>query len=172
MVENMKKTTIYRLLVTLNYLIFAVALTLVWVFDTRFGISIWWFPMLLWAISISLFIKFALFRSENFLWFALYLLLTGGYFFLSVALSYPSGLWPIYVLIPCLVSAFMASAYKSLWHLCLTIAFLFLGAPLFLISFGLLKVWWFLIVYATSLVFGFFCINFVYNLVRGVYGKI
>lgn len=168
----MKKTTIYRLLVTLNFLIFAVAFALVWAYDSRFGISTLWFPMLLWTISVSLSIKFMLFRSENFLWFALYLLLTGVYFLLSNVLNLSSSLWPTYVLIPFLVSAFMASAYRSLWHTCLSIAFLFLGAPLFLISFGLLNVWCFLIVYATSLVFGFFCINFVYNLLRGVYGKV
>lgn len=172
MVEKMKKITIYRVLTILNLLVFLCVLLLSWFINKPSSIDNVWFPALLLVVSSSLFIKYAVFRSGNILWFALVLFGISLFYIGSNLTRINSGFWPMYFLIPSVVSFLLAVAGKSLWQMCLAIGFLFIGTPLFLISFSLVRVWLFVIIYPVCLVVGLVVINFVFNFWRGVYGKI
>lgn len=168
----MKKTTIYKILVLINYLIFICVGLLMWQIKKPIALKSGWFAMSLIFVGLNLFIKFAIFGSDNIIWFALVLIVMGVYNTVGIYFNLTTKLWPVYVVLPCLVSFSLAVIFKSLWQLCLGISFLFLGAPLFLASFSLMPIWCFIIVYVACLTLGVFCINFVFNLVRGVYGKV
>lgn len=168
----MKKTTIYKILILINYLVFIGVIIVALQTAKPLPLKDSWFAMALVFVGINLLIKFAVFGSDNIIWFALVLISLGVFNYLGIWLNLTNRLWPVYVVLPCVVSFFLAVAFKSLWQLCLGISFLFLGAPLFLVSFSLIPVWCFLIVYVVCLILGVCCINFVFNLVRGVYGKV
>lgn len=160
------------MLTILNLLIFSCVLLASLLLNKPSTIDNVWFPALLLVVSSSLFIKYAVFRSGNILWFAL-VLFGISLFYIGANLTHLNGaFWPIYLLIPSLVSLLLAIVGKSLWQMCLAIGFLFVGTPLFLISFSVIGVWLFLIIYPVCLAVGMVVINFVFNFWRGVYGKI
>lgn len=166
----MRKITIYKLLTVINFLVFGAVLVTTHFVGNNF--SNMWFPSLMFAVSMSLFIKYAVFKSGNTLWFALVLFGIAMYYTASVLIKLDPRLWPNYAVIPSLVSLMLAICGKSLWQMCLFVGLLFLSAPLYLISFSLISVWLFVVIYVASVVLGAVAINFIFNLWRGVYGKI
>ena len=123
-----------------------------------------WFPFFLFCVSMSLFAKFFLLKSDSLLWFALILL-----FFCAIMLIVEltqvdmSQFWPCFIVVVGIASAIVGVAYDDLMQICLSVVFVFIGAPIFLISCNILGVWWFVLAYIVSLVVGFFSVNFVFN---------
>ena len=170
--SKMKKTTIYRLTTTSSF----VSLIIFWILILKnivnLSFNVIWFPSLLLYISFALFLKYALFRSDNILWFAIYLTFVATFNYVSVVFIKNNAYYPMYILFGAVDSLILTIIFKSLWQICLAIMLIFIGMPLFLISFSIIGIWWFLLIYAVCLVVGGLCVNFVYNFVESRYGKV
>lgn len=168
--RKMKKTTIYRTLVVIDYLILGLVLLLMWQIGKPLSLKSGWFAVLIAAVSVGLYIKFFVFKSDNILWFAMYLMLVAVFNAVVSVGVVQTSLWPTYVCFGFVVSFILSIIYKSLWQACLAIMLFFIGAPLYLISLNLVSAWVFAIIYVASTGVGVAICNFVLDCVRSNYG--
>jgi hypothetical protein len=122
-----------------------------------------WYIIVIVFYSIMLYFKYALFGSDNVLWFAITLTFFAGYIFMFNWGIFDIKLTPIISLIPAISSLVLFVIYKNELHLNLLILLLITGLPGFLISYKILSFWWFVVVEIFANILALLLINLIHS---------
>ncbi len=159
----MKKVRLYNFINLVITLLFGVTLTLQGVLKLLpIEFARFYFPCFLFYVSCSLFFKFIIFKNPAILWFSCNLFLVQ----LALFLVYFSPLtnkqfWPIYLLIPAVCSLVVGVGFKNPLHLSLFTFLIMLAIPLFLLTYDILSVGYFILVLFISLLLSSFMIKII-----------
>jgi hypothetical protein len=149
-----KKITFYRLINLILLAIFVISLIIqnyVPLFDVP--LKDYWFPMFCFIVSISMLFRSIIFKSDSSLWLFVNLLL------LAVALfstnfdffSYEK-FWPVLVTIPGIASIIVGIIFKQWFQIKIGLFLTSISAPIFLLTFKLINIWWFVLILVAVLI--------------------
>lgn len=144
----MKRITLYTIFNIILLSIFVVSLVIqAYIPLLNLPVRNYWFPLFCFLVGISLFIKCLLFKSDSSLFFSLILLLVSiSIIVISVTkLSY-GNFWPIFIVIPAVTSLIVGLLFKDSLLIKIFVFFSLISVPLFLLSFKVLAVGWFVLV--------------------------
>ena len=122
-----------------------------------------WYVLIIAFYSIMLYIKYALFGSDNVLWFAITLTLFAVYIVLFNLGIFDQKTTPIITLIPAFSSIILFLLYKNELHLNLLILTSITGAPGFLLSYKIVNFWWFVFVEIIANIIAIILINIIHS---------
>ncbi len=118
------------------------------------------------AICVSLIAKSIIYKSDNSLWFALFLLGYLAIYLLTLKEVFAiSEFWPLFFVVPAFASLFVSVLFKERLLFHLGSFLLLLSFVMFLLSFAVIKLWVFIIFVIIISVVEFFVFKFV--LVKG-----
>ena len=154
----MKRLTLYNIF---NLLILCLFICLI-VFEAykpMFGISPkdFLFPCFLLAVGLSLFIKSIIYKSDSSLWFAITFLIIGSviYVIICTKLTFYQ-MWPALLSAPALSSLLLTIFFKDFLHLKIFTFLTIVSVALYLLSFSVISVWWFIPVFIFCFILAFF----------------
>lgn len=161
----MKKTQILNISNLILFVLLIISLFIIKVlFESYFDKA--WYMVVIFIYSISLYIKFCLFRSDNVLWFAL--VLTGIFTFMVAYNFFDISLrqWPLLAQIPCVASCILFYIYKNHLHLYLYVMLNIIVGPLFLISNNIGNIWIFIIAEIIAVFLAILVVNLINRKLR------
>lgn len=154
----MKRLTLYNIF---NLIILCVFISLL-VFESItpfFGVSPkhFWFPCLCICIGVSLAIKAIIYKSDSSVWFSITLVLLGTLMF-GVYISHMSynKLWPVLFSIPATSSLIVTIFFKDWLQLKIFTFLTIISISFYLLSFGIISIWWFIPVFIFAFILAFF----------------
>lgn len=155
----MKRLTLYNIFNCIILILFAVLVALEVNYRT-FGITPkqFWFPCFLICVGLSLLLKSMIYRSDSALWFAITFLSNGAviyvimYSHLTFFMMWPTMLTSV----PAFSSLLLTIFFKDFLHLKIFTFLSIVGVALYLLSFSVVNIWWFIPIFIFSFIFAFF----------------
>lgn len=142
----MKKNTFYNLLNLILVATYVVSLIIQRNFPfLDISLSNYWFPLFCIFVSISMLFKTIIFKSDSSLWLFVCLLLVGvlilcfHYFNLNL-LKY----WPAAISIISISSLAVGLVFREIYQVKVFVVLSLISIPLYLFSFKIIGVWWFI----------------------------
>jgi len=154
-----------RILKTINILVLfclVMALIMAYFYPIILPFNKIWYVIIIAFYSIMLYFKYALFGSDNVLWFAITLTLFAVYIVLYNLKILGMATTPIISLIPAFSSLILFMIYKNELHLNLLVLLFITGAPGFLLSYRIVSFWWFVIVEIVANIVAMLLINLIH----------
>ncbi len=159
----MKKVILFNYINLVIVILFATTLVFQGVYKIiPINFSRFYFPCFLFFVATSLLFKFIIFKNPAILWFSCNLFLICGALFLVYfsPLSFKE-FWPIYLIIPAICSLIVGIAFKNFLHFCIFFFLFSIAFPIFLLTYDILSVANFILVFIISLLLGIFMINII-----------
>lgn len=163
----MKKLKLLKIINTLLVIALVMTLLLImWLNGVEF-LKGYWYIFVVGFYVIMLMIKYFLLGGDNVLWFAICLTLLTGYMVLYNVGVIDIRTYPTLLIIVSITSFIVFLVYKNTLHMSLFLLFLFIGMPLFLLSFGIVDVWYWIFFEVVSIVISIIILRCIYYNLKG-----
>ena len=153
----------------LNIVLFFVMGVLLWLSFRRpiiFPFRSMWYIIVILFCTIQLYIKYILFKSDNVLWFAISLSLLLVYIVGYNAGDFSIKSWPFLVVIPCLSSTVLYIMHRNILHMGISTILNIISMPMFSFSWGMINVWWFILLEIISLFIGIIALKILIKFIK------
>lgn len=154
----MKRLTLYNI-INLIILCLFISLIVFEVYKPMFGIDPkdFWFPCFLLCVGLSLLIKSIIYKSDSSLWFAITFLFIGAIIYVIICTDLTFyNMWPALFSAPAFSSLVLTIFFKDFLHLKIFTFLTIVSISLYLLTFSVVSVWWFIPTFIFSFVLAFF----------------